>query len=249
MTLPKSGGSEWAASQATPWATVNQSMRRLDATLNRWIVVDDDLTAPPGSCADGANYFIAATATGAWAGQDGKLATAVGANASNGWLFTTIAVEGYVIYLQDEDLEKRYNGSSWVTLNAGVAEASASEIRTGTATDKYISPSKMFAAAAPAALTSGTTITPDGNNGMNFTLTIAHTATLANPSNFKVGQSGVIEITQDGSGNHTLAYGSNWKFPGGAPVLSTAAGAIDLLAYFVVASGRILATLTKAYSS
>lgn len=249
MTLPKTGGSEWAAAQATPWLTVNESMRRLDAAISRWVVVDDDLTAPPGSCADGANYFIAATATGAWVGQDGKLATAVGANASNGWLFTTIAVEGNVIYLQDENLEKRYDGASWTPLNAAVSEASVSEIWAGSATDKYISPDKMFDAAAPSALTSGTTITPNGNNGLNFTLTIAHTATLANPSNFKVGQSGIIEITQDGSGGHTLAYGSDWKFPGGAPVLSTAAGAIDLLAYFVVASGRILATLTKAYSS
>lgn len=249
MTYPKSGGAEWGAAQATPWTTVNQSMRRLDATLNRWVVVDDDLTAPPGSCADGANYFIAATATGAWSGQDGKLATAVGLNAANGWLFTTIAVEGYVLYLQDEDLEKRYNGSSWVTLNAAVAEASVSEIRTGSATDKYISPDKMFKAAEPASLTSATTVTPNGNNGMNFTLTLGHNATLANPSNFKVGQSGIIEITQDTGGGFTLAYGSNWKFPGGAPVLSTAAGAIDVLAYYVVASGRILATLTKAYSS
>jgi hypothetical protein len=79
-------------------------------------------------------------------------------------------------------------------------------------------------------------------------LTLAHNATLANPSNFKVGQSGIIEITQDGTGSRTMAYGSNWKFPGGSPTLSTTAGAIDCISYVVTASGRILCNLAKAFS-
>lgn len=112
-----------------------------------------------------------------------------------------------------------------------------------------MSPSKSLAAGVPAALTSSANITPDGANGFNFTLTLAENATLENPSNFGVGRSGVIMITQDGSGSRTLAYGSNWRFPGGAPVLSTAAGSIDLLSYWVAQSGVILATLTKAYST
>jgi len=106
----------------------------------------------------------------------------------------------------------------------------------------------MFTAAAPTALTSGATITPDGNTGFNFSLTLGTNATLANPSNFKVGQSGIIAITQDATGSRTLAYGSNWKFPGGSPVLSTAASAVDVLSYYVAASGVILCNLSKAYS-
>jgi hypothetical protein len=113
MTLPKSGGPEWADSQATPNLTVNESLRRLDAGLQRWVVVDRDLSAPPGSCSDGANYLVASSGSGAWSGQTGKLATAIGANASNGWKYTTVAVEGNQLYLQDEDLEITYNGSAW----------------------------------------------------------------------------------------------------------------------------------------
>ncbi len=130
-----------------------------------------------------------------------------------------------------------------------MVEASAVEIWAGSATDKYLSPDKLFDASAGIALTSSATITPDGANGFNFTLTLAHNATLANPSNFKEGQSGLIKITQDGTGSRTMAYGTNWKFPGGAPVLSTAAATIDLLAYFVWSGGIITASLSKAYSS
>lgn len=124
MTFPKSGGTEWAAAQASPWNAVNQSMRRLDASLNRWVVVDRDLTAPPGSCADGANYLVATSGSGAWSGQTGKLATAVGANAASGWLFTTVAVEGYILYLQDENIEIQYDGAAWQTVGGGLTLAS-----------------------------------------------------------------------------------------------------------------------------
>lgn len=246
MTFPKTGGSEWAASQVSPWATVNSAMRRTDALASRAIIVDRDLSAAPGACADGANYLVAATPGGgdAWVGQTGKLATAVGTNAVNGWLFQTVAVDRYRLGVQDENVELEYQDGAWVSLEVSVAE-----IHTGTVAGKYISPDKMFDAAVAAALTSGATITPDGDDGWNFTLTLAHNATLANPTDFKEGQSGLIKITQDGTGSRTLAYGTNWKFPSGAPVLSTAAGAIDLLAYHVWASGIITATLSKAYSS
>lgn len=121
MTFPKTGGTEWAGSQASPWTPHNEAVRRVDALASRAIIVDRDLTAPPGSCADGANYLIAAAATGAWAGQDGKLATAVGANAANGWLFQTVAVEGYRLYVQDEDAEIVHDGSAWGLAPGGAA--------------------------------------------------------------------------------------------------------------------------------
>jgi Protein of unknown function (DUF2793) len=254
MTYPKTGGGELAFPQDNADAVLNGSIRRLDALSARAIIVDRDLTAPPGSCADGDNYLVATGGTGAWASQDGKLATAVGTNASNGWTFQTVAVDRYRIGVQDENVEIEYQASAWVNLIDPAAltiptEASAAEIRTGTETGKFLSPDKIYDASVAADLTSGATITPNGSDGYNFTLTLATNATLANPTNFKEGQSGLIKITQDGTGSRTLAYGSNWKFPGGPPVLSTAAGGIDLLAYHVWASGEILATLSKDYST
>lgn len=247
MNFPNTNAPMWGASQASPWITVNEALFFLDAFASRSIIEDRDLTAPPGSCANGARYLIAATATGAWAGKDGKMAIAVGTNASNGWLFATVAAEGTELYVRDENLTIVHDGATWST--SGPTEASASEIWAGSSTTKFISPSKALAAQVPATLTSSSSITPNGANGFNFTLTLAHSATLQNPSNFGVGQSGYIEITQSAGGGFTLAYGSDWRFPGGAPVLSTGAGAIDLLVYTKVASGRILATLTKGYSA
>ena len=97
---------------------------------------------------------------------------------------------------------------------------------------------------AVSALTDGTTITPDFAVANNFSITLGGNRTLANPSNLTAGQSGVIVITQDGTGSRTLAYGSQWKFSNGtAPTLTTTASAVDVLAYFVESSTRITARL------
>ena len=94
------------------------------------------------------------------------------------------------------------------------------------------------------ALTDGATITPDLNDANNFSVTLGGNRTLANPSNCTAGQSGIITITQDGTGSRTLNYGSYWKFSGGtAPTLTTTASAVDVLAYYVESATRITATL------
>jgi hypothetical protein len=94
------------------------------------------------------------------------------------------------------------------------------------------------------ALTDGATITADLAVANNFSVTLGGNRTLANPSNQTAGQSGTIVITQDGTGSRTLAYGSNWKFPGGtAPTLTTAASSVDVIAYYVESATRITARL------
>mgnify|MGYP006280025709 CR=1 FL=1 len=94
------------------------------------------------------------------------------------------------------------------------------------------------------ALTDGTTITPDFALANNFSVTLGGNRTLANPSNLTAGQSGVIVITQDGTGSRTLAYGSYWKFANGIVLpLTTTASAVDVLAYYVESSTRITARL------
>ena len=94
------------------------------------------------------------------------------------------------------------------------------------------------------ALTDGATITPDLDDANNFSVTLGGNRTLANPRNCTAGQSGIITITQDGTGSRTLAYGAYWKFSGGtAPTLTTTASAVDVLAYYVESATRITATL------
>jgi len=96
----------------------------------------------------------------------------------------------------------------------------------------------------PSPLTDGATITPDFAAANNFSVTLGGNRTLANPTNLVAGQSGVIVITQDGTGSRTLAYGSYFKFSAGsAPSLTTTASAVDVLAYYVESSTRITARL------
>ena len=95
----------------------------------------------------------------------------------------------------------------------------------------------------PVALTDASSVAVDLSLGNNFTLTLAGNRTLAAPSNVTAGQSGVIVVTQDGTGSRTLAYNSAYKFAGGtAPTLTTTASAVDVLAYYVESSTRITVT-------
>lgn len=90
------------------------------------------------------------------------------------------------------------------------------------------------------ALTDGTTITPDFSASNNFSVTLGGNRTLENPTNLTAGQSGVVFISQDGTGGRTLAYGSFFDFSGGtAPALTTTASAVDCLVYVVRSSTSI----------
>lgn len=92
------------------------------------------------------------------------------------------------------------------------------------------------------ALTDGATITPDFATANNFSVTLGGNRTLANPSNITAGQSGVIIVTQDGTGSRTLSFGSYWKFPAGtAPTLTTTASKVDAIVYYCESTTRISA--------
>jgi hypothetical protein len=97
----------------------------------------------------------------------------------------------------------------------------------------------------PVGLTFGSTITPNFSSGNIFTVTLTGNATLANPSNLVAGQCGQIFLTQDSTGSRTLAYGSEWNFPGGTtPALTTTAGATDVLSFCSWSSTQVAAQLT-----
>jgi len=93
------------------------------------------------------------------------------------------------------------------------------------------------------ALTDAATIAVDLSLGNNFSVTLAGNRTLGAPTNVTAGQSGVIVVSQDTTGSRTLAFNSIFKFAGGsAPVLTTTASAVDVLAYYVESATRITVT-------
>jgi hypothetical protein len=173
-------------------------------------------------------------------------------------------VRGTEIDAEFEALEtavnSKYDSSSTIAVaNGGTGATTAAGARTnlglviGTDVQAYDADTaktdvaQTFTAAqrgTVSALTDGSSITPDFAAANNFSLTIGGNRTLANPTNLTAGQSGIIVITQDGTGSRTLAYGSYWKFSNGtAPTLTTTASAVDVLAYYVESSTRITAKL------
>lgn len=95
--------------QAQKELTANEAFLRLDALLNT-SVLDKDLFTPPVSPATGALYIIAATATGAWAGQEGNIAWY-----DQIWRFIT-PHQGLTLWVADEAALYTYNGVSWQRL-------------------------------------------------------------------------------------------------------------------------------------
>ncbi len=101
------------------------------------------------------------------------------------------------------------------------------------------------------ALTDAVTINIDLSLGNNFSVTLGGNRTLANPTNIVPGQSGIIAITQDATGTRTLAFGSYYKAVGGIanlPALTTTAGAVDHIAYYVESATRIRLDLGRNVS-
>lgn len=102
---------------------------------------------------------------------------------------------------------------------------------------------------AQVTLTDGPSIVFNGGLSNSFTLTLGGNRTLANPINSVAGFTYIIRIVQDATGGRTLAYGSNFKFPGGTvPTLSTAANAVDILTcYCAVTGGNLNCNLVKDF--
>ena len=108
-----------------------------------------------------------------------------------------------------------------------------------------------IAAAAVAdivSLTDGANISVDFNSGQNFHLTLGGNRTLDNPTNCVPGQVGSIFIAQDGTGSHTLAYGTSWEFiEASAPNIPTSADSVSRLDYIVRTSTAVQSILSKEY--
>lgn len=99
------------------------------------------------------------------------------------------------------------------------------------------------------AVSYASTITLDFRTANNFSTTLTGNTTFANPSNISAGQSGVIFITQDGTGSRTAAFGSYWDFSEGtAPTLSTGANAVDMIVWIARSSTKISAQFSGNFS-
>lgn len=100
------------------WNTqMDANLLRL-ATFTGLSVIDRNLTAPPGSPADGDAYIVPAAATGAWAGMTDEIA--VWRADSSSWEFYDPSTNRarLLCFIEDENRLAVWNGTDW---NLGVA--------------------------------------------------------------------------------------------------------------------------------
>lgn len=133
--------------------------------------------------------------------------------------------------------------AAWSQSITGVATSAQYLNKTS---DKLLSTDAVWNAAAFTSITDSTVIQPNFALGVNFTLQlttgVSGTFTFASPLlNPKVGQTGVIEIIQSGTGGRQVAFNNSvWKFDSGtAPQIDTAAGRKSVLNYFIRSSSEI----------
>ncbi len=91
---------------------MNDALARLDAAV-QLSVIDRNLTAPPGSPAEGDRYIVGAAATGAWSGLEGQIV----ALTDGAWL----ALEprtGWLCWIIDEEVLAYWDGSAWQDVTA-----------------------------------------------------------------------------------------------------------------------------------
>ena len=125
----------------------------------------------------------------------------------------------------------------WTLIEADVEYATVAETRAAAAGLKVLTVNLIEDAAALVALTDDATIAVDWDSGVNFSVTLEGNRVLGNPTNGQPGTWRTFIVTQDGVGTRTLSYGNQYKFEGGnEPVLTTAAGSVDVLSMFCVSA-------------
>ena len=176
----------------------------------------------------GTNVDIVGDVTAATVQADGD--TSAGDNAAMGYT----AAEGLILTGQ---------GSTNDVTIKNDADADVIEIPTGTTNVTVagqLNGGTIILAETDTDTSNTGSITIDFSAHQNFVLTLTGSITLANPSTEAVGQAGVFVFIQDGTGSRTLSLGTDYESPAsGGITLSTAANAVDVVPYFVKASGSI----------
>jgi hypothetical protein len=84
----------------------NEALAAVDGLLHP--AVEGSAAAPPAEPEEGACWSVAAGASGAWQGQDGRLALAT----AGGWRFLT-PVTGMSMWDKAAGFERRWTGTAW----------------------------------------------------------------------------------------------------------------------------------------
>lgn len=121
---------------------------REPSALHSLMVLDKDLTAPPGSPNAGDRYIVGAGATDDWSGQGGNIASYFDST----WAFYT-PTEGWLVWVADEDALYYYTGSAWDAYGDTFSAAGISTSYEASCRLKYIEQETTLSGATTAAAT------------------------------------------------------------------------------------------------
>ena len=136
--------------------------------------------------------------------------------------------------------------ANWQSLDAAITPATISELRSG-AESKFLVSDKVYEASEAVELADAATITPDLDAGRNFVVTLTSDRTIANPTNQRAGQSGMLILKKSGSGLVT-SFGSNWLFSD-APFGTEFSALPDVVSYYVLAPGEIFCVFMSRFEA
>jgi len=121
-TSPRFGLPLLFVGQSQKEAFVNEALSLADALLH--CAIEGVASAPPASPVDGTNWLVGTSATGAWAGNDGKIACRQAGN----WLYVT-ASDGMRVLDRSIGQERLYR-SGWQVPAVPAAPSGGSTVDT-----------------------------------------------------------------------------------------------------------------------
>ena len=183
--------------------------RSLIIAFSGTLTANVDYRIPSGV---GGQWIVTNAATGAFtvtvssAGGGDSVVIAVGVPTSIYSDGTNVKLSNFVTSESIEDgaitTAKINDGAVTYPKIDSAALATAADFQSDTAS-KILPVGSVWDAAEYVAFTYASSVTLDLNAGFNFSTTLTGNITLANPTNAKPGQSGVIVLTQDGTGGRT----------------------------------------------
>jgi hypothetical protein len=188
---------------------------------------------------NGANRVVSGMA-------DGASAKALVVNTTTAWSNAT----AYLIELLNNSVQKFAVTAAGkvITPAVGTSTSTFHNLPSGTGDVAVLDVAQTYSASqnvASVALSDGANIATNAALGNVFTVTLGGNRTLDNPTNLVAGGTYLWVVTQDGTGSRTLAYGANFKWPGGtAPTLTTAASSVDMIS--CVYTGTTLKCVAQA---
>lgn len=214
-TTPRLGAPELEQAQALPETTVNEITRYVEQGAGFFIVLDKDLSAPPGGAADADAFIVGAAATGAWTGHEGEIAFRM----NTGWLYIE-PIEGMHADVNDEDATYRFSAGAWALAGAGgytdeeARDAVAAALVAGGGIDivvddggDTITISAKGAAVSSQSGTSYTAVLGDANTYIQFTNGAAVAFTIPPNSGVAFPIGTVLIVEQNGAGAVTFTAG------------------------------------------